>query len=295
MMTDPDYPATPHSCHPEIDAPVAKALANRFMMEVRTEIRQNRKRPRESFDNAVLSVEERFSEQSSEVQEAVRELQITKDLRPFLQLQDNTDSRRMLILFADKDLDALQNAQYVLGDGNFKYNSKEFHNPGQLYTLHAVVNGESQPIVYMLMQALDIIGALATTTPCIFDNEAAVIIATKNVFSTTSGTPKGPRTTNMVEGWHNGLHSRLSAYHPALAELIQFIQVSQFASQNRIQALLRDPLAVASAPSRQVRERNEKLREEMALFSSYVSATAPTFQDIINYLDRVAAFGLLVQ
>lgn len=245
MMTDPDYPATPHSCHPEIDAPVAKVLANRFMMEVRTEIRQNRKRPRESFDNAVLSVEERFSEHTSEVQEAVRgemvtgygfaskrralsrnrqfsvlkgntvdtilpELQITKGLRPFLQLQDNTDGRRMLIFFADKDLDALQNAQYVLGDGNFKYNSKEFHNPGQLYTLHAVVNGEAQPIVYALMQALDvrayevlltclkdamirrfgIIGALATTTTWIFDYEAAVIIATKNVFSTTSSTPK---------------------------------------------------------------------------------------------------------
>lgn len=116
----------------------------------------------------------------------------------------------MLIFFADKDLDALQNAQYVLGDGNFKYNSKEFHNPGQLYTLHAVVNGEAQPIVYALMQALDvrayevlltclkdamirrfgIIGALATTTTWIFDYEAAVIIATKNVFSTTSSTPK---------------------------------------------------------------------------------------------------------
>lgn len=103
-----------------------------------------------------------------------------------------------------------------------------------------------------------------------------------------------PRTTNMVEGWHNGLHSRLSAHHPALAEFIQFLQVAQFASQNRIQALLRDPLAVAKAPSRQVRERNEKLREEMALFSSYISANAPTFQDNINYLDRVATFGLLV-
>lgn len=105
---------------------------------------------------------------------------------------------------------------------------------------------------------------------------------------------EGPRTTNMVEGWHNGLHSRLSVYHPALAEFIQFIQVSQFASQNRIQALLRDPLAVASAPSSEVRARNEKLREEMALFSSYTSTTAPRFQDIINYLDRVASFGLLV-
>ncbi|KAM7312158.1 hypothetical protein ISCGN_009063 [Ixodes scapularis] len=42
----------------------------------------------------------------------------------------------------------------------------------------------------------------------------------------------GPRTTNMVEVWNNGLHSRLSTYHPALSEFIQFLQVAQFASQN---------------------------------------------------------------
>ncbi|KAH9375808.1 hypothetical protein HPB48_009864 [Haemaphysalis longicornis] len=332
-------------------------------------------------------------------------------MSPFLRFQDNTEGRRMLICFADKDLDALENAEYVLGDGKFKYNPNEFHNTGQLYTLHAVVNGEGQPVVYALTQALHVrayevlltclkdammrrfgsLGALATTTTWIFDYEAAVIMATKSVLGTSSSTPKikgcafhfakaintkrgelglrglcnsdpsvnewlrmvrhlpfipdsfrvefavdlitartplaplqaarlqqfanyvegfwlsnqvvkddwgqfedqGPRTTNMVEGWHNGLHSRLSAHHPALAEFIQFLQVAQVASQNRIQGLLRDPLAVAKAPSRQVRGRNEKLREEMALFSSYISANALTFQDI-NYIDRVATFGLLV-
>lgn len=49
---------------------------------------------------------------------------------------------------------------------------------------------------------------------------------------------KGPPTTSMVEGWHNGLHSRLSVCHPALAELTEFLQVAQFTSQNRIQSLL---------------------------------------------------------
>lgn len=37
---------------------------------------------------------------------------------------------------------------------------------------------------------------------------------------------RGPRTTNMVEGWHNGLHSWLSNFHPTLAEFIQFLQVA---------------------------------------------------------------------
>lgn len=46
--------------------------------------------------------------------------------------------------------------EYALEDGNIEYNQKELHNPGHLYTLYAVVNGEAPSIVYMLMQALDI-------------------------------------------------------------------------------------------------------------------------------------------
>lgn len=251
MITDPDYPATPHSCHPETDVPVAKVLANRFMVEVRTEIRESRKRPRESFDHAISSVEERFANYSIDVQDDVRselvagygfaskrrafsrnrqysvlkgntiddilpELQVTKDLCLFLQLEEKTEGRRMLVFFAEKDLDALYNVECVLGDGNFKYNPKEFHNPGQLYTLHAVVNGEAQPVVYALMQASDVrayetlltcvrdamvrkfgdIGALGTSTTWIYDYEAAVLMATQNVFGTASGTPKvSPRVT----------------------------------------------------------------------------------------------------
>lgn len=182
MMTDPDNPATPHSCQPEIDAPAAKVLANCYMMEVRTEVGQSRKHPRESFDNAMLSVEERFTEQSSDVHNAIRKemvtgygfaakrralsrnhqfcvlkgntvdtilagLQITKDMSPFLQFQDNTEGRRMLIFFTDKDLDALQNAWYrsTCLETETSNTIPEFHNPGQLYTLHAVVNGEVHP------------------------------------------------------------------------------------------------------------------------------------------------------
>ncbi|KAM7299103.1 hypothetical protein ISCGN_019670 [Ixodes scapularis] len=324
MITDPDYPATPRSCNPEIDVPVAK-------------------------------------------------------------LEEKTEGRRILVFFAEKD-DALYNVECVLGDGN----PKDFHNPGKLYTLHAVVIGAVQPVVHALMQASDVracetlltcvrnatvrkfghMGALGTSTTWTFDYEAAVLIATQNVFGTASGTPKvrscafyfakalntkrdelalrGLSNSNpLVHDWlrrvrhlpflpgdfrldfaadliaarpsvgplysarlqqfavymsgfwlskpnREGRLGRLSTYHPALAEFIQFLQVAQFASQNRIQALLRDLLAVASAPPSEVRARNRKLNEEMALFSSYLVTAVPTYQDVINYIDRVALFGLLV-
>ncbi|KAG0431102.1 hypothetical protein HPB47_022090 [Ixodes persulcatus] len=308
MITDPDDPTTPHSCRPGNALLVGKMLAKRYMLEVGTQIRENRKRPRQAFDDAVCSVDERFEDHSSEIRDAINldailpELQTTKDGHRFLQFEDKTEARRMLVFFAEKDMDALCDAQYVLGDGNYKYNPMEFHNPGQLYTLHAVVKGEAQPVVYALMQSCDTpefgnVGTLSTTATWIFDFELAAIQATKQVFGTAAGTPRfendGPRTTNMVEGWHNGLHSRLTSHHPDLAEFIQFLQVIQHSSQNRIQALLLDHLAVASAPGVEVSNRNKRLQEEMALFSGYLSSAVPTFQDVLNYLDRITILGVL--
>ncbi|CAN7976060.1 unnamed protein product, partial [Ixodes persulcatus] len=366
------------------------------MYEVSTDVRQNRKRPREAFDEAVSSVHERFHEYEGDVQRGIQanlnsgygfaskrralsrnrhhnslkgntidailpELRITKDSRPFLQLECKTEGRRLLLFYAEKNLEALVNVDYILGDGNFKNNPTEFHNPGQLYTLHAVVKGEGHPVVYALMQSLDVqayevlfgalkasiiskyghAGTLETSTTWLFDYESAAIQAVTNTSQTAMGPPKvrgcafhfakalnnkrdelglrilcrddvdvneffirlrhlpfvpddfrlqfagdllaarphqpplhaarlkqlvryftnfwlsnnivkeiwgqfgnrGPRTTNMVEGWHNGLHSRLGSRHPDLAEFIQFLQVSQHAAQNRLQALLWDPLA----------------------------------------------------
>lgn len=57
----------------------------------------------------------------------------------------------------------------------------------------------------------------------------------------------------------NGLHSCLCSYHPAVAEFIQLLQVAQFASQNRIEVLLMNPLAVGSASSSQIQATNDKL------------------------------------
>lgn len=83
---------------------------------------------------------------------------------------------------------------------------------------------------------------------------------------------RGPRNTNMAEGCHNGLHSWLSNFHPTLAEVIQFLQVAQFASQNRIQALLRDPM--------EVRTKNVKLRKQRR----FICAVCPQGSTAVHWL-----------
>ncbi|KAG0415527.1 hypothetical protein HPB47_007291 [Ixodes persulcatus] len=72
MATDPDHPATPHSCNPNEDADAASVLSRRFMYEVSTDMRQSRKRPREAFDEAVSSVHERFHEYEGDVQRGIQ-------------------------------------------------------------------------------------------------------------------------------------------------------------------------------------------------------------------------------
>ncbi|KAG0422392.1 hypothetical protein HPB47_001780, partial [Ixodes persulcatus] len=92
-----------------------------------------------------------------------------------------------------KDLDALYIAECVLGDGNLKYNPKEFHNPGQLYILHAVVNGEAQPVVYALMQASDV-RAYETLLTCVGDAMDTRLreAGAEAVYCLAQGAPKDP-------------------------------------------------------------------------------------------------------
>ncbi|XP_064472579.1 uncharacterized protein LOC135387145 [Ornithodoros turicata] len=446
MRTDPDHPSTPHSCDPAEDAEAATVLSRRYMYEVRTDVRTSRKRPRQAFDEAVSAVQVRFQDDDASLQNDIKrqmstsygfaskrralsrnrhanipkgnsidailpELRITKDGQQFLQLEDKTEGRRLLVFYAEKDLDAFANTEYILGDGNFKYNPSEFHSPGQLYTIHAIVKGEAHPIVYALMQATDVrayqavfhtlkesmvrrfghVGSLSTTATWLFDYESAAIRAALNVFQTATGEPnvrgcafhyakainkkrdelglkvlcrenaevnrwfvrvrhlpfvpddfrlafaddilsvkpdlpplhaarlalfdryyraywltnsllkdrwgqfgnRGPRTTNHVEGWHNGLHSRFTCRHPNLAEFLEFLRVSQHAVQNRVQALLLDPLAVPTPTSAAVRERNASLLQEMDSFSWYLSTSPVSFMDLTTYLDRIALVGVL--
>lgn len=104
---------------------------------------------------------------------------------------------------------------------------------------------------------------------------------------------RGPRTTNMVEGWHNGLHSRFTSRHPNLTEFLEFLRVMQHATQNRVQALLLDPLAVPTPTSNAVQERNRGLLQEMDDMLSYMSASPVSYADLAVYLDRIASIGAL--
>ncbi|KAL3193942.1 hypothetical protein MRX96_046159 [Rhipicephalus microplus] len=102
----------------------------------------------------------------------------------------------------------------------------------------------------------------------------------------------GPRTTNWVEGWHNGLPSRRSTRHPDLAEFIQFLQTAQYATQNRLSALLLEPLAVSRSSSSRVAAKNNRLAGETDRFADYVSTQDPTYQDVCNYLDNRGSIGV---
>ncbi|KAG0422081.1 hypothetical protein HPB47_002072 [Ixodes persulcatus] len=104
---------------------------------------------------------------------------------------------------------------------------------------------------------------------------------------------RGARTTNNVDGWHNGLHCRLPSTHPEMAEFLQFLKSPQHAAQNMIQALLINPLAVAHPQSHVIQTRKNKLHQEMDEFASFISSHPPTFVDVRNYIDRVASSGAL--
>ncbi|KAG0426538.1 hypothetical protein HPB47_026369 [Ixodes persulcatus] len=71
-----------------------------------------------------------------------------------------------------------------------------------------------------------------------------------------------------------------------------FCQV-QHAAQNRFQALLLDPLAVDKPTTSAVVNRNHLLHAEMDAFSSFMRSQAPMYRDVINYLNRIASFGVL--
>ena len=44
----------------------------------------------------------------------------------------------------------------------------------------------------------------------------------------------GPRTTNLAEGWHNGLNSKLGMPHPSLRSFLHYVQKCQYEVQARV-------------------------------------------------------------
>uniref|UniRef100_A0A914W1D5 Uncharacterized protein n=1 Tax=Plectus sambesii TaxID=2011161 RepID=A0A914W1D5_9BILA len=105
----------------------------------------------------------------------------------------------------------------------------------------------------------------------------------------------GPRTTSYVEGWHNRLHSQMNGRHPSLAKLIRLFQVSQNTTKFRVCALCTNPLALPKPQKVEVICRNTLVQAEMNMFYQYFMSAQTSFQDIMNYLDRIIAIGVLSQ
>uniref|UniRef100_A0A914UQ12 MULE transposase domain-containing protein n=1 Tax=Plectus sambesii TaxID=2011161 RepID=A0A914UQ12_9BILA len=404
IVTDPDNPNTPHNCGAGNNTTTtAEVLAKRYMLEERTKIRESRKRPPAAFDEAIDGVEEHYKAEYGQAvvddikvklnsgygfsskRRALTEnrsfhivknntldnihesLRVTKDNEPFLQTYDLSLGRKMLIFFAISDLDMLLEAEFVLCDGNQKYNPPEFHKPRQLYTLHTIIKGECHPFLFAMMKKVDQdayrhlfnslrqamvtrFGHLGNLPHCtwLFDFEPAAMGACIDVFNplkvqehlrllfaqdllravpiyTSPMTNaqmqefckyftgywlsmplirdvwgqfgnSGPRTTNYVEGWHNGLHSRMNGRHPSLAKLIGLFQISQNTTKFRVRALRTDPLALPKPQKAEVICRNILLHNQMnMLYQYFMSSEQTSFQDIMNYLDRITAIGVLSQ
>ncbi|XP_064473971.1 uncharacterized protein LOC135388374 [Ornithodoros turicata] len=238
LQVDPDYPSTAHSCDPTaVTSSEPKVLSKRYMTEKRTEIRHGRKRPREAYNDALAGVDEHFSDCTPDCREAIKEelclrygfaskrralsynrhlyavrnvsiddlqgLEKTLDGEDFLRHRDSTQGSEVLVFFGHSDLEALLSAEYVFGDGNFKYTPPEFMNPGQLYSLHVSIKGECHPVVFALtrrrdtgtyMKIFEVIreallhefghmGTLQSLAHWVFDFEVAAINAAISVFS----------------------------------------------------------------------------------------------------------------
>jgi hypothetical protein len=94
----------------------------------------------------------------------------------------------------------------------------------------------------------------------------------------------------------NGLKSRIhGGTHPTIAELVDFWQLCQHSSQYRIEALLLDPLAMAKSQTADVFRRNQLLQDEMNNFANHLSVFPVAYIDVMNYLDRVCAIGIVPQ
>lgn len=239
LATDPDNPSTAHSCDPtSTQQSAAEVLSRRYMCEVRTEIRRTNKRPRDAYNTALSAVDNHFDGRDEDVRSDIKsklvsgygyaskrralsynrnihttrnvaiggiptELQKSFSDQDFLRHEDLTPGREMLIFFTDDDLRVMLAADCILGDGNFAYSPPEFSNPGQLYTLHVIINGESHPVVYCLMKRRDQeaykvlfqtikdaatalcghLGTLQHAATWLFDFELAAIQAAIAVFS----------------------------------------------------------------------------------------------------------------
>ncbi|KAG0418938.1 hypothetical protein HPB47_004481 [Ixodes persulcatus] len=281
MATDPDHPVTPHSCNPNEDADAASVLSRRFMYEVSTDayevlfgaLKASIISKYGHAGTLETSTTRLFDYESAAIQAVTNTSQTA--MGPPKALNKKRDELGLRILCRD-DVDVneffirLRHLPFVPDDFRLQFAGDLLAARPHQPPLHAA--RLEQLVRY-------------------FTNFWLSNNIVKEIWGQFGN--RGPRTTNMVEGWHNGLHSRLGSRHPDLAEFIQFLKVSQHAAQNRLQALLWDPLAVAKPTISAVVNRNLLLHAEMDTFASFISSQAPTYQDVVNYLDRIASFGVL--
>ncbi|KAG0415798.1 hypothetical protein HPB47_007029 [Ixodes persulcatus] len=236
------------------------------------------------------------------------ELRVTADSQVFLQLEDKTQGRRTLVFYAEKNLDAMIRgcAFHFAKAINARQDELGLKtlcrdNPAVHAWFTRVRHLPFVPDAFRLEFASDLLSDNPSIQPVNaarldqFERYFRGFWLTNSLLKDIWGQfgNRGARTTNNVEGWHNGLQSRLPSRHPDLAEFLQFLKSAQHAAQNRIQALLLDPLAVAQPQSHVIQTRNNKLHQEMDAFASFISSHPPTFVDVRNYIDRVASSGAL--
>jgi hypothetical protein len=98
------------------------------------------------------------------------------------------------------------------------------------------------------------------------------------------------RTTNGVEGYHNGLHTRFSTRHPSLGELLEFLQTEQHTRRCRMFALENDPRTVPAQPNSTTVKREQELAFEMRRFyDHYVGLPSVWYELLLQYLDNICS------
>ncbi len=189
IITNPDFPNTPHYCNP---VPEASGRAQKLLRNIRKDVRQSGKRPAQAYTEGLANIAVAFPDLQAVDRNAVaqavpalprvvRSLQWNKTkgaptirdinniphgstltFRGFeaqpgdphhgeLFLQYQHPNLPFLIFTTEEDLGTLRDSATVVCDGNFKYQPRRPARFYQLYTIHGFVRGESFPLVYALL------------------------------------------------------------------------------------------------------------------------------------------------
>uniref|UniRef100_A0A914W3M3 Uncharacterized protein n=1 Tax=Plectus sambesii TaxID=2011161 RepID=A0A914W3M3_9BILA len=154
IITDPDNTNTPHGCGAGSNTTMAAESEYGQDVVDNIKVKLNTGYGFASKHRALTQNRAYHIIKDNTLDNIHESLRVTKDNGPFLQTYDLSLGREMLI-FAISDLDMSLEAEFVLCDGNHKYNPPEFHKPGQLYTLHTIIKGECHPFLFAMKKKVD--------------------------------------------------------------------------------------------------------------------------------------------